>query len=185
MWKIELLPHLLGSHRGGLYNTCTNWKKKRMNMWYRLGEDNMEVLRNVCTPLFSPPKEDSYLILFPNAHSVCVNLHLLLALNIAWNVCAAWQKIWYEEKSTGSFVLLNNGAEPSQFLAFPCSLVSHGAAGKEACDYFLNSPAWVSPHARTDRRFRCISLPYSVCWNHWFVSALFVCLLLKPSLDWA
>lgn len=32
-----------------------------------------------------------YLILFSNAHSVCFNLHLLLALNIAWNVCAPWQ----------------------------------------------------------------------------------------------
>lgn len=159
-----------------------------MNMWYRLGEDNMKVLRNVCTPLFSPPKEDSYLILFPNAHSVCVNLHLLLTLNIAWNVCAAWQKIWYEEKSTGSFVLLNNGAEPSQLLVSPCLLVSHGAAGKAACDYFLNSPAWVSPlleQIGDSDVFQFPILFVEIIDLFQSCGVLFVCLLLKPSLDWA
>lgn len=154
-------------------------------MWYRLGEDNMEVLINVCTPLFSPPKEDSYLILFPNAHSVCRNLHLLLALNIAWNVCAAWQKIWYEEKSTGSFVLLNNGAEPSQFLASPCSLVSHGAAGKEACDYFLHGLALMLEQIGDSDVFHFPPLFVEIIDLFQSCGVLFVCLLLKPSLDWA
>lgn len=53
-----------------------------MSTYYMLGEENMEVLRNVYS-LVLLPKVDSYLILFSSAHSVCVNLHLLLALNIA------------------------------------------------------------------------------------------------------
>lgn len=67
---------------------------KKNGYMYRPGKENIEVLRNVYS------KVDSYLSLFSNAHSVCLNLHLLLALNTAWNVCAAWQKVWYEEEST-------------------------------------------------------------------------------------
>lgn len=67
-------------------------------MWFRLDEKNMEVLRNVYSIVLSTQR--LLFNFFPNAHSVCLNLHLLLALNIAWNVCAAWQKISYEEEST-------------------------------------------------------------------------------------
>lgn len=96
-----------------------------------------------------PTQSRLYLTLLSNAHSVCLNLHLLLALNIAWNVCAAWQReSLCKGKRRMKFVLLNTHS--------PWCGSSEGCWGKEAWNCFLQPS--LGRGARAERRFLWIAL---------------------------
>lgn len=106
----------------------------------------MEVLRNMYSVVLTTPSR--LLLPFVNAHSVFLNLHLLLALNIAWNVCVAWQKKSDMKRNAQKSVLISNGQSLHSSKPDPSRCVSHGTAG--GCYYFLRSCTKASPSAKTD-----------------------------------
>lgn len=129
--------------------------------------------KSVCS-IILPTQSRLCLILLSNAHSVCLNLHLL-ALSAACNVCAAWQKVSvWKGKHRTKFVLLTTR---SLWCSLAPLIVS--AAGREASNGFLQSSLGCS--APADRKFLWITL-----WRYLLKSLLcfraivWLCLFWKP-----
>lgn len=151
-----------------------------MDTWYRWSEETMELLRKSIYSIILSTQSRLYLILFLNAHSVCLNLHLLLALNIAWNVCAAWQKVSMWKGKAQNEVCL---AKCSQTVSAPW----HPSAlqGERLLIVFSKSSLATVPEQIGD--FYALWQYASICWNHQFVSGplyVFACFLKAICVFW-